>query len=80
MQAGKEAGRVRLGIEALAKRGLGHAQAAAPLAVSGPRGVACAPVGLQRIVLLDLVCPCLPGPLSFLGTMHVSQNYLAIFA
>ncbi|EIE25305.1 hypothetical protein COCSUDRAFT_46664 [Coccomyxa subellipsoidea C-169] len=53
-QAGKEAGRVRLGVEALAKRGLGHAQAAAPLAVSGPRGVACAPVGLQRIVLLDL--------------------------
>ncbi|KAK9909067.1 hypothetical protein WJX75_006696 [Coccomyxa subellipsoidea] len=53
-QVGEQAGRVRLGIEGLAKRGLGYAQAAAPLAVSGPRGVACTAVGLQRIVLLDL--------------------------
>lgn len=54
-QVGEQAGRVRLGIEGLAKRGLGYAQAAAPLAVSGTRGVACTAVGLQRIVLLDLV-------------------------
>lgn len=34
---------------------LGYDRAHAPLAVSGPRGVACVLVGLQRIVLLDLV-------------------------
>ena len=58
----KEGGQVRLGSEGLSKRGLGYAQAAAPLAVSGSRGVACAFVGVQRIILLDLVsAPRCPG-------------------
>lgn len=48
---------MRVGSEGLSKRGLGYAQAAAPLAVSGSRGVACTFVGLQRLVLLDLVSP-----------------------
>jgi hypothetical protein len=35
-------------------RPLGYAAAAAPLAVSGPRGVACVVAGVQRALLLDL--------------------------
>ncbi|CAL8460535.1 g64 [Coccomyxa elongata] len=53
-QVCKERRQVRVGSEGLSKRCLGYAQAAAPLAVSGSRGVACTFVGLQRIVLLDL--------------------------
>ena len=35
-------------------RALGYATAAAPLAVSGPRGVACVVAGVQRALLVDL--------------------------
>ncbi len=35
-------------------RALGYVATAAPLAVSGPRGVACAVAGLQRALFLDL--------------------------
>ena len=41
--------------EGARRRALCYSQAHAPLAVSGPRGVACVLVGLQRILLLDLV-------------------------
>jgi len=55
VQVGKEAGKIHLAADDFPERGLSYEQAAAPLAVSGPRGVAATFVGLQRIVLLDLV-------------------------
>lgn len=50
-------GKVRLSWtdESLRKRSLGYVEALRPLAVSGPRGVAFAVVGKDRMVLLDLV-------------------------
>lgn len=79
MQVGKEAGKIHLAADAFPKRGLSYEQAAAPLAVSGPRGVAATFVGLQRIVLLDLVSSRpLPPMLSSLhnvsdqGSVHCS--------